>query len=84
MVHSSSVAEKVARFDCFLSGIPFIFLRILYLSRKLVRKIHIGTLLLISRNGILLCFLPGIPLLFLSIFNLGKVTPHSVQTQSLT
>ena len=69
-VHSSSVAEKFARFDCFLSGIPFTFLRILYLSRKLVRKVHIGTLLLISRNGIPLCFLPGIPLPFFSIFKL--------------
>ena len=49
-------------------GFHLFFLRILYLSRKLVRKVHIGTLLLISRNGIQLCFLPGIPLPFLSIF----------------
>ena len=34
-----------------------------------MRKVHIGTLLLISRNGIQLFFLPGIPLPFLSILN---------------
>jgi len=38
-------------------------------SSKPVRKVHIGTLLLISRNGIQLSFLPGIPLPFLSILN---------------
>jgi len=30
--HSSSVAEKAARFYCFLPGIPLIFLRILHFS----------------------------------------------------